>query len=148
MQWFTVDAPLVLLSVPWGCTEPQDERPSRPPARHDPRSVVRFSCQGRTLSGDPLATACCRRSTPRASGDRPLTFQAQDISVAATVPPSSVHASRVFLSGSPVAITGSATFSQAKPVVMESSWRSVPDVSLFPWIQYPNGRPRVASRHG
>jgi hypothetical protein len=43
------------------------------------------------------------------------------MSVAARVPPSSVHAARLFWSGSPVVMTGSAAFAQARPVVMASS---------------------------
>ena len=76
-----------------------------------------------------------------AGGDQPATS-------AASSAPNSQQASRSALPGGPVTVTGGRTGRHCKPVVIDCTARTAPAVSLPPCTYRPNGRRRVASRHG
>src|ERR1700677_4858593 len=62
--------------------------------------------------------------------------------------PSSQQASRSCLPGGPVTVTGGRTLRHCRPVAIDSTARTAPPVSEPPCTYRPNGRRRVASRHG
>ena len=67
--------------------------------------------------------------------------------VAATVAPSSQHASRAARSGAPVTSTGAATWVQPIPSVTDPTARTAPSTPRLPCTYRPYGRPRVSSAH-
>src|SRR5450755_4394858 len=131
-------------------------------ARH-PLSLRRSLPGSKVTSGDELSSILCSntlgdsraepvsRRAPSAVDRAPSAVDLgsrQPATSAATSAPSSQQASRSARPGGPVTQTGGRTARHCRPVVIDSTARTAPVVSRPPCTYRPNGRRRVASRHG
>lgn len=101
-------------------------------ARHPLR--IALGMAGGPAEQGPVGAGRCGIAPVAACGPRRSTGpHAPGISPAATVAPSSQHASASALPGSPVTVTASAARRQPRPVVTVSMARTAPVTSLPPW---------------